>query len=72
MFVLDEVSVFSFQFSVCSVQCAAIGGNALSLSHFVRDDATVARWWLWNCPVRKSSAGDPEQPNELELNSIPK
>jgi hypothetical protein len=34
------------------------------------DDTEVARRWLLICPVRKNSAGDPEEPNEFELNSI--
>jgi len=34
------------------------------------DDSEVARRWLLICPVRKNSAGDPEEPNEFELNSI--
>ena len=35
-----------------------------------RDETEVARRWLLICPVRKNSAGDPEDPNEFELNSI--
>jgi hypothetical protein len=34
------------------------------------DDTEVARRWLLICPVRKNSAGDSEEPNEFELNSI--
>lgn len=34
------------------------------------DETEVARRWLLICPVRKNSAGDPEEPNEFELNSI--
>ena len=41
------------------------------------DDTEVARRWLLICPVRKNSAdplsstaGEPEEPNEFELNSI--
>jgi hypothetical protein len=34
------------------------------------DDTEVARRWLLICPVRKNSAGHPEEPNEFELNSI--
>jgi hypothetical protein len=34
------------------------------------DDTEVARRWLLICPLRKNSAGDPEEPNEFELNSI--
>jgi hypothetical protein len=34
------------------------------------DDSEVARRWLLICPVRKNLAGEPEEPNEFELNSI--
>jgi len=34
------------------------------------DDTEVARRWLLLCPVRKSKDGQPEVPNEFELNSI--
>jgi hypothetical protein len=34
------------------------------------DDTEVVRRWLLICPVWKNSAGDPEEPNEVELNSI--
>jgi hypothetical protein len=34
------------------------------------DDTEVARRWLLICSVRKNSAGDPQEPNEFELNSI--
>jgi hypothetical protein len=34
------------------------------------DDTEVARRWFLICPVRKNSAGDPQEPNEFELNSI--
>jgi hypothetical protein len=36
----------------------------------VWDDTEVARRWLLICPVRKNSAGDPQEPYEFEFNSI--
>ena len=33
-------------------------------------DTEVARRWLRLCPLRKDSAGNAEDPNEMELNSI--
>ena len=34
------------------------------------DDTEVARHWLMLCPVRKTDDRQPEEPNEMELNSI--
>src|SRR5471030_272778 len=34
------------------------------------DDAEVARRWLMLCPVRKDAEHQPEEPNEMELNTI--
>ena len=34
------------------------------------DDTEVARRWLMLCPVRKDGEGNPEEPNEMELNSL--
>ena len=34
------------------------------------DDTEVARRWLMLCPVRKTSDGQAEEPNAMELNSI--
>jgi len=34
------------------------------------DDTEVARRWLMLCPVRKTDDRQPEEPNEMELNSI--
>ncbi|HEY0983981.1 IS66 family insertion sequence element accessory protein TnpB [Schlesneria sp.] len=34
------------------------------------DDTEVARRWLLLCPIRKDGDGQPEEPNEMELNTI--
>ena len=34
------------------------------------DDTEVARRWLLLCPIRKDAAGQAEEPNEMELNTI--
>lgn len=44
--------------------------RSLSNVMAARDHAEVARRWLLICPIRKNSAGDSEEENELELNSI--
>jgi len=34
------------------------------------NDTEIARRWLKLCPIRRDSQGQPEEPNEMELNSI--
>ena len=34
------------------------------------EDTEIARRWLLLCPVRKNADGVPEEPNEMELNSV--